>query len=145
MILRSLTLLMLFLPAIAVQGGNPAKSFYKRKAQATRPEAFARAERRLQHVKLGMTQRQFFAVMEMEVLAFDGEPKDARVDGYLGPAPEELGEPGDEGARVLAFGFEQDGRPQYRYLVLFRADQVSAVRALSSTVAQADPPRVEPP
>ena len=107
---------------------DPRKDFAKAQKHAARAEAYARAERRLAKVHAGMSQVQFFEVMEMMVLAHEKKQVGSLVEGFLraqGPdgLPIDLDNPQEE--RHLLFGYVEGGHEVVKLRVVFRDNRLS--------------------
>ena len=113
------------------RANSDARDYIKGKRQSTTQAAFQRAETRLASVSPGMSQNTFMATVEMTVLSRDGQPVDAWVDGYLGPAPAALlARPLVEGERSLLFGYEDETGQHPRVIVIFTGDSLSEILPL---------------
>lgn len=131
---RAAMILVLLLVGVArADAADPRKVYQKARKEALTRAGYGRFEKRLAEVKPGMNQSRLFATLGMLVLAHQGKPVEATVDGYLraegaGGAPLLAATKGGE--LRLVFGYKLDGQEIEKVAIILRANRVAEIEEI---------------
>jgi len=121
--------MLLLTVSVFTHGKDLVKDFYKKKNKTITKEAYDRAEGRLAKARIGMSQIDFFDLMQMEVLGFNKKVKDVLVEGYLFNSSQSTKK--EPGTRNLIFGYVENGREVQKILVVFKHNRVHKIEKIN--------------